>query len=91
MRAAVLLLLIVSCTPTIDRVERHDGSVTDSALSVLSSLEKDTVTLVQVKTVERVRLIEAQPIREALGMQVYPLDRGGCDTVWVRDTVYIRQ
>lgn len=96
MRGALLVLLLSSCTPTIDRVERHDASVTDSAMSVLSTLSttgKDTVTLVQVKTVEKVktevRFIESESIREVLGMQVFPREVGGCDTVWIRDTVYI--
>ena len=96
MRAAIFCLLLASCTPTIDRVERHDASVTDSALSVLSTLSTtgmDTVTLVKTRTIERVktevRFIESEPIREVLGMQVFPREVGGCDTVWIRDTVYI--
>lgn len=93
MRAAIFCLLLVSCTPSIERVERHDKTMTDSAMSVLSSLQKDTVTLLQVKTVERVktevRFIETEPMREVLGMQVFPREVGGCDTVWIRDTVYI--
>lgn len=96
MRAVIFCLLLVSCTPTIDRVERHDASVTDSALSVLSTLSTtgmDTVTLVKTRTIERikteVRFIESEPIREVLGMQVFPREVGGCDTVWIRDTVYI--
>lgn len=93
MRAAILLLLITSCTPTIDRVERHDKSMTDSAMSVLSTIGKDTVTLVKTRTIERVktevRFIESEPIREVLGMQVFPREVGGCDTVWIRDTVFL--
>ena len=93
MRAAILLLLITSCTPTIERVETHDASVTDSALSVLSTIGKDTVTLVKTRTIERVktevRFIESESIREVLGMQVFPREVGGCDTVYIRDTVYI--
>lgn len=93
MRAAILLLLITSCTPTIDRVERHDPSMTDSAMSVLSTIGKDTVTLVKTRTIERVktevRFIESEPIREVLGMQVFPREVGGCDTVWIRDTVFL--
>ncbi len=94
MRAAVLLLLLLSsCTPTIERVEKHDKTMTDSALSVLSTIGKDTVTLLQVKTIEKikteVRFIESEPIREVLGMQVFPREVGGCDTVYIRDTVYI--
>ena len=96
MRDVIFCLLLVSCTPTIDRVERHDASVTDSALSVLSTLSTtgmDTVTLVKTRTIERikteVRFIESEPIREVLGMQVFPREVGGCDTVWIRDTVYI--
>lgn len=93
MRAAIFCLLLVSCTPTIDRVERHDPSMTDSAMSVLSTIGKDTVTLVKTRTIERVktevRFIESEPIREVLGMQVFPREVGGCDTVWIRDTVFL--
>lgn len=93
MRAAIFCLLLVSCTPTIDRVERHDKSMTDSAMSVLSTIGKDTVTLVKTRTIERikteVRFIESEPIREVLGMQVFPREVGGCDTVYIRDTVYL--
>lgn len=93
MRAAIFCLLLVSCTPTIDRVERHDKSMTDSAMSVLSTIGKDTVTLVKTRTIERVktevRFIESEPIREVLGMQVFPREVGGCDTVWIRDTVFL--
>lgn len=95
MRAAIFCLLLASCTPTIDRVERHDASVTDSALSVLSTLSTtgvDTVTLVKTRTIERVktevRFIESQPIREAI-VRPMPIVRRGCDTVYVRDTVYL--
>ena len=95
MRAAIFCLLLASCTPTIDRVDRHDASVTDSALSVLSTLSTtgmDTVTLVKTRTIERVktevRFIESEPIREAM-MRPMPMERRGCDTVYIRDTVYI--
>lgn len=90
MRAAILLLLITSCTPTIERVERHDASVTDSALSVLSTIGKDTVALVQVRTIEKtlVRYVQSEPIRVAM-VRPLPIERRGCDTVYIRDTVYI--
>jgi hypothetical protein len=88
MRAAILLLLITSCTPTIDRVERHDASVTDSALSVLSTIGKDTVTLVKTRIKTEVRFIESEPIRVAM-VRPAPIERRGCDTVWIRDTVYL--
>ena len=95
MRAAIFCLLLASCTPTIDRVDRHDPSMTDSALSVLSTLSTtgmDTVTLVKTRTIERVktevRFIESEPIREAM-MRPMPIIRRGCDTVWIRDTVYL--
>lgn len=87
MRAAILLLLLVSCTPTIDRVERHDPTMTDSALSVLSTIGKDTVTLIETR--EKIRFIESEPIREAMMVRPLPMVRRGCDTVWIRDTVYI--
>ena len=90
MRAAILLLLITSCTPTIERVERHDSSVTDSALSVLSTIGKDTVALVQVRTIEKtlVRYVQSEPIRVAM-VRPSTIERRGCDTVWIRDTVYL--
>ena len=90
MRAAILLLLITSCTPTIDRVERHDASVTDSALSVLSTIGKDTVTLVKTRTIEKtlVKYVQSEPIRVAM-VRPAPIERRGCDTVWIRDTVYL--
>jgi hypothetical protein len=90
MRAAILLLLITSCTPTIERVETHDSSVTDSALSVLSTIGKDTVTLVKTRTIEKtlVKYVQSEPIRVAM-VRPAPIERRGCDTVWIRDTVYL--
>ena len=92
MRAAIICLLLVSCTPTIEKVERHDPSMTDSAMSVLSTIGKDTVTLVKTRTIEKikteVRFIESEPIRVAM-VRPAPIERRGCDTVWIRDTVYI--
>ena len=90
MRAAILLLLITSCTPTIERVETHDASVTDSALSVLSTIGKDTVTLVKTRTIEKtlVKYVQSEPIRVAM-VRPAPIERRGCDTVWIRDTVYL--
>ena len=90
MRAAILCLLLVSCTPTIEKVERHDPSMTDSAMSVLSTIGKDTVALVQVRTIEKtlVRYVQSEPIRVAM-VRPLPIERRGCDTVYIRDTVYI--
>ena len=90
MRAAILLLLITSCTPTIERVERHDASVTDSALSVLSTIGKDTVTLVKTRTIEKtlVKYVQSEPIRVAM-VRPAPIERRECDTVYIRDTVYL--
>ena len=92
MRAAILCLLLVSCTRTLERVETHDSSVTDSALSVLSTIGKDTVTLVKTRTIEKikteVRFIESEPIRVAM-VRPAPIVRRGCDTVYIRDTVYL--
>ena len=90
MRAAIICLLLVSCTPTIEKVERHDPSMTDSAMSVLSTIGKDTVALVQVRTIEKtlVRYVQSEPIRVAM-VRPLPIERRGCDTVWIRDTVYI--
>ena len=90
MRAAILLLLITSCTPTIERVETHDASVTDSALSVLSTIGKDTVTLVKTRTIEKtlVKYVQSEPIRVAM-VRPAPIEKRGCDTVYIRDTVYL--
>ena len=90
MRAAIICLLLMSCTPTIEKVERHDPSMTDSAMSVLSTIGKDTVALVQVRTIEKtlVRYVQSEPIRVAM-VRPLPIERRGCDTVYIRDTVYI--
>ena len=90
MRVAIICLLLVSCTPTIEKVERHDPSMTDSAMSVLSTIGKDTVALVQVRTIEKtlVRYVQSEPIRVAM-VRPLPIERRGCDTVYIRDTVYI--
>jgi len=90
MRAAIICLLLVSCTPTIEKVERHDPSMTDSAMSVLSTIGKDTVALVQVRTIEKtlVRYVQSEPIRVAM-VRPLPIERRGCDTIYIRDTVYI--
>jgi len=90
MRAAIICLLLMSCTPTIEKVERHDPSMTDSAMSVLSTIGKDTVALVQVRTIEKtlVRYVQSEPIRVAM-VRPLPIERRGCDTIYIRDTVYI--
>ena len=90
MRVAIICLLLVSCTPTIEKVERHDPSMTDSAMSVLSTIGKDTVALVQVRTIEKtlVRYVQSEPIRVAM-VRPLPIERRGCDTIYIRDTVYI--
>ena len=90
MRVAIICLLLVSCVPTIERVERHDATITDSALSVLGTIGKDTVPPVQVKTIEKtlVKYVQSEPIRVAM-VRPSPLVRRGCDTVWIRDTIYL--
>ncbi len=90
MRAAILCLLLVSCTPTIERVERHDASVTDSALSVLDGLAPtvDTISIVKTQTIEKIRYIESSP-RVLAMVRPMPIERMRCDTVFIRDTVYI--
>jgi hypothetical protein len=64
--------------------------MTDSAMSVLSTIGKDTVALVQVRTIEKtlVRYVQSEPIRVAM-VRPLPIERRGCDTVYIRDTVYI--
>jgi pantothenate synthetase len=90
MRAAILCLLLVSCTPTIERVERHDASVTDSALSVLDRLAPtvDTISIVKTQTIEKIRYIESSP-RVLAMVRPMPIEKMRCDTVWIRDTVWI--
>jgi hypothetical protein len=90
MRALIPILLLVSCTPTIDRVERHDKSMTDSALSVLDGIvpEVDTLSIVKTRTIERVVQVESSPIISAMIRPSY-IEGRGCDTVFIRDTVFI--
>ncbi len=90
MRAAILCLLLVSCTPTIERVERHDASVTDSAMSVLDGLAPtvDTISIVKTQTIEKIRYIESSP-RVLAMVRPVTIERMRCDTVFIRDTVYI--
>lgn len=103
MRLISLLLLLSSCTHSIERVDREDhSSLTDSALSLLSSIETspDTVTLERVKTIERVKTVsnevvryvevESSPVFSAMIRPVYPIER--LDTVYSIercDTVYV--
>ena len=100
MRALLILLPILiatSCTrsPERRRVDRHDRTMTDSALSVLSSLTTGEDTVVKTRTIEKVRVKteiqyrEAEPVRDALMMRLLPMERRGCDTVYIRDTVYL--
>lgn len=90
MRALIPILLLVSCTPPMGKVERHDRSMTDSAMAVLDGLTPtvDTVSIVKTQTIEKIRYIESSP--RVLAM-VSPVTTGGmrCDTVWIRDTVFI--
>ena len=92
MRALIPFLLLVSCTPTIEKMERHDKSMTDSAMSVLDGLVPtvDTVSIVTTKTIERVKYVEVEssPVISAMVRPSY-IERRGCDTVYIRDTVFI--
>ena len=100
MRLVPFLLLLSSCTPSIERVERQDSSMTDSAMSVLASIEglRDTVTVERLKTIEKVREVEkvkyveveSAPVLSALVRPV-PMERRRCDTVYLYrvDTVWI--
>lgn len=97
MRLIPFLLLMASCTPSIEKMERHDKTMTDSAMSVLDGLTPDTVsvtiervkTLESVRYVDRVEYIESSPV---LAM-VRPVssERSKVDTVYIYrvDTVYI--
>lgn len=92
MRLIPILLLLSSCTPSIERVERDDhSSLTDSALSLLSSIEgRDTVTIERVRIIERVEpvVVDSAPL---VDFMVRPVSIERCDTVYVYrvDTVFI--
>jgi hypothetical protein len=90
MRALIPILLLVSCTPTIEKMERHDKSMTDSAMSVLDGLAPtvDTISIVKTQTIEKIRYIESSPRVLAMVRPMH-IERMRCDTVWIRDTVYI--
>jgi hypothetical protein len=90
----VITFSVVSCTPTIDRVDKHLSSTTDSALSILEDLDvtPDTIREVTVKTQTivktRVVEVESSPVVNAMVRPV-SIEKRGCDTVWIRDTVFI--
>ena len=91
-------MLLSSCTPSIERVERQDSSMTDSAMSVLASIETspDTITLERVQTIERVKTVskevvkyvevESSPVFSAM---VRPLPVYSIEEKRGRDTVYV--
>lgn len=100
MRTLTLCLLLVSCTPTPESVERHDPSMTDSALSVLSTIGRDTVVVRDLLIARTDTVV----IKEFFPVMVfdddYPMEEEAveslpertdtvCDTVWVRDTVWL--
>ena len=99
MRFLIPILLLVSCTPTIEKMEKRDKTMTDSAMAVLDALPStyrvDTVSIVKTQTVERIKEtvkyveVESSPVFNAVVRPVMPIERRGCDTVWIRDTVYI--
>ena len=90
MRAVLLSILLISCTPSIEKMERHDKSMTDSAMSVLDGLTPtvDTVSIVKTQTIEKIRYIESSP-RVLAMVRPVTTERMRCDTVFIRDTVYI--
>ncbi len=90
MRALIPILLLVSCTPSIEKMERHDKSMTDSAMSVLDGLTPtvDTISIVKTQTIEKSRYIESSP-RVLAMVRPMPIERMRCDTVFIRDTVWI--
>ncbi len=90
MRAVLLSILLISCTPTIEKMERHDKSMTDSAMSVLDGLAPtvDTISIVKTQTIEKIRYIESSPRVLAMARPM-PIERMRCDTVFIRDTVWI--
>jgi pantothenate synthetase len=90
MRALIPILLLVSCTPSIEKMERHDKSMTDSAMSVLDGLAPtvDTISIVKTQTIEKIRYIESSP-RVLAMVRPVTTERMRCDTVFIRDTVWI--
>ncbi len=90
MRSLIPILLLVSCTPPMGKVERHDRSMTDSALAVLDGLAPtvDTISIVKTQTIEKIRYIESSPRVLAMVSPV-TIEKMRCDTVWIRDTVWI--
>ena len=90
MRAVLLSILLISCTPSIEKMERHDKSMTDSAMSVLDELAPtvDTISIVKTQTIEKIRYIESSP-RVLAMVRPMPIERMRCDTVFIRDTVWI--
>ena len=90
MRALIPILLLVSCTPPMGKVERHDRSMTDSAMAVLDGLVPtvDTISIVKTQTIEKIRYIESSP-RVLAMVRPMSIERMRCDTVFIRDTVYI--
>jgi hypothetical protein len=72
------------------KVERHDRSMTDSAMAVLDGLVPtvDTISIVKTQTIEKIRYIESSP-RVLAMVRPMSIERMRCDTVFIRDTVYI--
>ena len=98
MRLLIPALLLVSCTPTIEKVERHDKTMTDSAMSVLDGLTAptvDTVSIVRTRTIEKtntiekIRYVEVESAPVLAMVRPVSIERRGCDTVYIRDTVWI--
>ena len=98
MRALLIIpVLLLGCTPTIDRVDRRGRETTDSALSILENLGDSPDTLrevrVETKTIVKTRVVEVEssPVINAMVRPSYSIERRGCDTVYIRDTVYLRR
>ncbi len=72
-------------------MERHDKSMTDSAMSVLDGLTPtvDTISIVKTQTIEKIRYIESSPRVLAMVRPMPLIERMRCDTVFIRDTVWI--
>jgi hypothetical protein len=91
MRGFVLLsVLLISCTPAVEKIEHHDRGMTDSALSVLNGITStyrvDTVSIEKIVTVRRVEsVVVPSPV---ISPMVSHLE-SRCDTVWLRDTVWL--
>lgn len=90
----IVTVSFIACTPPMERADKRTSATTDSCLSILEGLDvtPDTIREVRVKTQTIVKTkiveVESAPVFNALVRPV-SIERRGCDTVWIRDTVFI--